>query len=385
MEQSMNRSQQVDALFFPFLQIPSGHHHVADALIAEYKQVYPTKSVEKIDILAYGYGNIEKLVSSIYLKWITHFPNLYDRLYSQLAYKQPLKRTRQRHYELIFRSVVKKLMKEAQPEMIFFTHALPSNIVSVLKQEGIVTATTVNVYTDFFINCLWGINGIDYHFVPSIAMKDVLIRLGVKEKNIFITGIPIHPALSKNDFVAEEKRRIKLLISGGSLGTGGIQHLLSSVHLSRLEHVYVLCGKNHELYNQLISANCANITPLTYISSKKQINHLYEQVDAVVTKPGGVTISESLMKGKPIFVCDALPGQERINLQELTRLCLVQQLDKRKSFEQQIFDFFVNIDRQQQFHQHLDAYFHVMDKESITSIIKRISQHTIDNRSREIN
>ena len=44
------------------------------------------------------------------------------------------------------------------------------------------------------------------------------------------------------------------------------------------------------------------------------MNELYSMADAIITKPGGVTISEALKKGLPIFIHSALPGQEEINL-----------------------------------------------------------------------
>ena len=45
-----------------------------------------------------------------------------------------------------------------------------------------------------------------------------------------------------------------------------------------------------------------HIKPLPYLSSRSEMNKLYEEVDAIVTKPGGVTISEALRKRLPIFV-----------------------------------------------------------------------------------
>ncbi len=47
------------------------------------------------------------------------------------------------------------------------------------------------------------------------------------------------------------------------------------------------------------------------------MNVLYEQAHAIITKPGGVTLSEALCKRLPIFTHSALPGQEEINKQYL--------------------------------------------------------------------
>ncbi|WP_102275713.1 hypothetical protein [Cytobacillus massiliigabonensis] len=58
------------------------------------------------------------------------------------------------------------------------------------------------------------------------------------------------------------------------------------------------------------------------------------KANAILTKPGGVTNSESLFKRKPIFIYDALPGQEEINLKYLKEAGLVFHLNKGNICEQ---------------------------------------------------
>ena len=43
------------------------------------------------------------------------------------------------------------------------------------------------------------------------------------------------------------------------------------------------------------------------------MNVLYDKADAIITKPGGITITECLWKQVPIFVYEALPGPEEMN------------------------------------------------------------------------
>jgi processive 1,2-diacylglycerol beta-glucosyltransferase len=47
------------------------------------------------------------------------------------------------------------------------------------------------------------------------------------------------------------------------------------------------------------------------------MNQIYEGVDTIVTKPGGVTIMEAIKKNLQIFIHSYLPGQETQNLQFL--------------------------------------------------------------------
>lgn len=101
---------------------------------------------------------------------------------------------------------------------------------------------------------------------------------------------------------------------------------------------FVLCGNNKKLFDEIKTWDLAHIKPLPYISSRSEMNELYEEVDVIVSKPGGVTISEALRKRLPIFVHSMLPGQEEINLQYLKDNNLVFEINRKLSFEKQMLN-----------------------------------------------
>lgn len=92
---------------------------------------------------------------------------------------------------------MRRLIKEKKPDLIICTHGFPSYILNYLKEKGEIETAVINIYTDYFIHCCWGIEHIDFHFVPSHHMRDFLKKKGVKDENIFITGIPIHNKINK--------------------------------------------------------------------------------------------------------------------------------------------------------------------------------------------
>lgn len=57
--------------------------------------------------------------------------------------------------------------------------------------------------------------------------------------------------------------------------------------------------------------------------NREKMNELYNLADAIITKSGGVTISEAINKKVHIFIHSVLPGQEEINLKYLQEQCLV--------------------------------------------------------------
>ncbi|WP_163970526.1 MGDG synthase family glycosyltransferase [Oceanobacillus halotolerans] len=370
---SRTQAQQQDVLFLPFMQIPSGHHHVADALRAELQLYKKEIAYDKVDILSYSYGPMEKLITSLYLTSIKRLPNVYHWIYRFAAYQN---RYGKRHYmyEVLFTYFFQRLLRTKDPRILFCTHCLPSYMASVLKQKGKLDAIVVNVYTDYFVNQVWGLQYIDYHFVPSKLVKDFLISQGVEESRIFVTGIPIHPAFhDRLPTTTKANETITVLVTGGNLGIGSMENLVKDT--SGKVHYYVLCGKNEALYERLLKEQRDHVTPFSYISSRQEMNQLYDQVDAVLTKPGGVTISECLWKKKPTFVYNPLPGQERINVEQLQKLGVILPCEDR--VEQQILDFFADEDQQNYVNEQLDRYHHDLENENLSTTLSTIMKECI--------
>lgn len=300
-------------LFLPFLQLTSGHYQVGKALEAWLRQFNKNFECESIDIFSYAFGKIETIVSRSYLRAIQYVPSVYSWIYK----KNAIENDRYVFYDWLFENAMLKLIDKKKPDWLICTHALPSYILNQLKQKEKVQIPIVNVYTDYFINNLWGIDQIDLHLVPDEYFQKQLIQKGVNHDKIFVTGIPVHPSIKRNTQDKQPFRSsLNILVTGGSLGVGKIESMITQLRPSSSLQYFVLCGKNQRLYDTL-KTKVAYVTPLPYIESPDVINHLYNHMHGIVTKPGGVTITESLTKRIPIFIYHALPGQEEMNLHYL--------------------------------------------------------------------
>lgn len=372
------RIRSKSVLFLPFLRIPSGHHQVAKALIEGLQENQQDLCCDVVDILYYSYGRMEDFVSKTYLSWIKAFPQFYSWIYRRNVYTNLSEDKRFLIYELLFLPFMRKLLEENKPELIVCTHALPSYLLNFLKERGEISTPVINVYTDYFIHNLWGIRHIDYHFTPIDDTKEYLMKKGVKGDQIFLTGIPIHDKIQK---IFEPKRivpstQIKIIITGGNLGVGAIDDIVGKIEGNDLFHFYILCGTNQALFQKINKLNKCNITPVEYIECRQKMNDLYDQIDAIVTKPGGVTVSESIFKGKPIFIYHALPGQEEINLKKLENMGLAVNLqgwkDDTNSLESQLTRFFQDRNKVNSFQNKLKEYHEKIEKRSPAEIIHEL-------------
>ena len=124
-----------------------------------------------------------------------------------------------------------------------------------------------------------------------------------------------------NSSSTRRKKEKHILVAGGNSGLCVWKDVFNGPCSYGHVHFSVLCGHNHKLYRSLLHK--PNVTPYMYIQDQEELNALYDEVDGIITKPGGVTISEVLHKKIPVFIFDTLPGQEEYNLQYLVDQDLV--------------------------------------------------------------
>ncbi|QPA31172.1 MGDG synthase family glycosyltransferase [Thermaerobacillus caldiproteolyticus] len=353
-------------LVLPLFQMSSGHHKVADTLIDFLQKQFPTVLCKKVDFLSYCNEYIEKVISEMYLRWIRSHPKLYHHVYKTLMYPD-FGRLEFVHLEPwlpYFEHKMKKMVEKEQPQLIICTHSFPSRILQRLKKRKVVKAPVINVYTDFFMNGIWGKRGIDYHFVPHAdAKRELITKYHIKEEQIIVTGIPVHEKLMSKKVENRGKRRpFHLLLAGGNQGLGNMIDFFEKMEGSRAFQYSVLCGTNKKLYEEISSWRQPHIRPLPYISDIEEMNCLYHEVDAVITKPGGVTVSEVLHKRLPLFTIGYLPGQEQINLRYLEEKGLIYNLSGLDDYEQRILHVLNDEVEQNRFYKRIAEYFSQIEK-----------------------
>ena len=358
-------------MFLPLLQMQSGHHQVAEALMDLLKKHTDDFIFKKIDLLSYTNKSLEKVITNGYLNWIRYAPETYNLAYKSFFYVPPTKKHSFKWYEPLFLKKMEQLIAEEKPDLLVCTHGFPSYLLSKLKMKGKCDLPIINVYTDFFINSVWGREGIDLHLLPSQEVKAKLSRK-VPNQQLIVTGIPVHQEMTKTFTRKKHTNRLKILLSGGNSGLGGILKLAEELKLSTNLDFLILCGNNKKLYDEIHSWDLEHIKPLRYLSSRLEMNQLYEEVDAIISKPGGVTISEAIQKKLPIFVHSALPGQEKINLRYLKTQNLVFELNLTTPLESQLLSVLTDQKKMNGWEHAIDSYQQGMELEKPEKIVDLI-------------
>jgi processive 1,2-diacylglycerol beta-glucosyltransferase len=220
---------------------------------------------------------------------------------------------------------IKKLVNEFNPSVIVCTHLFPVQMLSNLKKKGKVSVPILAIITDYVVHPIWPHDCIDAYVLAHETLRAEALEKGFPDSIIHSLGIPISSRfLKKNEraIVLKElmlKDKFTILIMGGSLGYGKVSTVFQCLLNSSLDlQIIALTGHNSKLKKQLEKLSCCSDKSIKILSYTHRVADLMDISDLIVTKPGGLTVTESLAKKLPIVIVSPIPGQEERNATFLT-------------------------------------------------------------------
>ena len=214
------------------------------------------------------------------------------------------------------RRTLLKMIDELQPDCII--NAYPYTISSILKPEHYPDIPVFTVVTDFCIPAAWEHKNTDKFYVACDNVEHSLLRFGIDPRRIKKTGIPIRPEFYKT----YDRRRLfekyhlapdkkTLILFAGTYGVlKNTAELCRKLDAFEALQTVVICGKNRALYHSLSALALKQTQILGFV---KNIYELYRCGDLMITKPGGITLSEVVATKIPLILYRPVPGQEGEN------------------------------------------------------------------------
>jgi len=103
-------------------------------------------------------------------------------------------------------------------------------------------------------------------------------------------------------------------VMGGSLGLGPMKSVIKKLdQLPQPFYIVAVTGKNEELRERLERRGAKLRHQTRIFSFVENVNELMDAAELVVTKPGGITTAECLVKRLPMIIINPIPGQEAKN------------------------------------------------------------------------
>ena len=317
-----------------------GHNRAAKAMKDEIeKKCIDGEHItcEIIDSLKLINTTMDKIISSGYEKSAKYTPKAWGGVYkmsdativSKHEYKGNL-------FNTLLASKLKKLLKERKPDLIIGTHPFPMIALSTLKKKypyrnafnSFFVPPLISVLTDYTAHSTYIQDEIDYYIAGDEYVKEVLISEGVDGDKIKPYGIPVEKSFLEHrekSVVLEElglaPDKFTVLLMGGSFGAGNIKDTLKELlEIDRDFQIIVITGRNETLKEKL-GKSLEKYTidkNISILGFTQDMNDILSAVDIIVSKPGGLTTTECLLKELPMIIPYYIPGQEEENMDFLS-------------------------------------------------------------------
>lgn len=309
-----------------------GHLSAANSIKQYIDENYTDYEIKLVDCMLYVNKPINKISTTAYKEMAKKFPWAWGEVYSH-SQKGPLAHISNASNKLMAKKLL-CLLNEYHPDIVISTHPFGSQMVSYLKQKNLTSCKLATIMTDFAPHEQWlvGNEYTDYIFVSHEKMKqEISISNNIPESKIFATGIPLSNRFLKHynkktimeNFLLNPEKKVIIFFGGGEFGLGRektLKILKAFIqNLGTLYQIVAIAGKNEKMKDEfeiLVKEEKAEDKVLV-LGFTNQVPELMSISDLVVTKPGGLTTTESLASGLPIIAINPIPGQEEENAQFL--------------------------------------------------------------------
>lgn len=409
-----------------------GHNRASNALKSYITAQDNSVKVDIVDTLEYCSLLLNKTVTKGYKALAKNAPELYGTFYKTADKESPVSEL----VNTVMSQFAKKLLpliEEKQPDIVVTCHPFASSMMSILKATFDITIPVVSIITDYMPHRAYIGDHIDAYITASKDTADNLSRkYGVDNRRIYPLGMPIFDSFyHKDEKRASEtiqrldfdKNKPTVLIMAGSFGVTDILKIYENLVEIDLDYqIIVITGKNHRLYEafeKLLSRDIkefethdysqlfeglsdANIAKLVFEHSKQLRQELNAKLtktfrrstdktkptklfyfvdnvedymhisDLIITKPGGLTTSESLACALPMAVFKAFPGQEAQNADFLVDKRAAIVLEKGAKGAQQIEQLLCDPDTLSKMKENCRNCAQIHSTERIYSLLKDI-------------
>lgn len=352
---------RVPKLLIIYASYGDGHLQAARAIRDALElQGVPGHCVKLVDIIAQASPWLNEVTKRLYMRSYSMLPSLYGWVYD---------RTRPMKHDSLFggwlhsfgRDTMRRLLLDEQPDAVIYTFPAFASPPDG-RRSRLPRVPALAVVTDFDLHCRWVHPHVDRYYVATDDLKAELTKRGVAASRIVVSGIPIKrgfagivpnrepdpingrglqpepppdlndrpnalPGNQSNDTVRSSEARVELrrrynipedrplvLIMAGAQG---VMPDVSAICCALLDQpdltVALVCGRNAALADAMRARLLPSSDRLLIFGYVDPIHELMSLADCLVTKPGGITLSEGLAAGLPLFIYRPVPGQEKNN------------------------------------------------------------------------
>lgn len=301
------------------LSFGAGHVMASAAITEAIRLIDSGAEVRTIDCLQLSSWGFRAAYAWPYWMMIRFAPSLWARLFQT----RHTGRHDQTAPEWLFRLGCRRVfqeLREWQPDVILATEVGACEIASLARRSGVTSAPILAVTTDHESEPVWAKEEVDQYFVPTLAAGEQLIQWGVSKKKIVVSGIPVLRKFHSGASSREIRERLRfstdrplVLVMGGGMGPLRMDDISRQlIKVPGAFSIVAVTGKNLKLRKRVerLRGEMPAGKSLTVFGWVENVDELMRAADVLVTKPGGLTLTEAASVGVPMVCVNPIPGPE---------------------------------------------------------------------------
>ena len=218
--------------------------------------------------------------------------------------------------------IIARLMRQHQPDVVVVTYPIYQYSLWAYRRLNPDMKPVATIVTDLAsLSRLWFDKEVNLCLVPTQTAADMALERGFAADRVQFTGLPVNPVLADTP-ESKSELRVRLgwdpelftVLAAGDNRVEGLDRFVDVLnHAGFSYQIAAVAGGNDELYETWqatewhVLAHVYNLAP--------DMSDFLQAADCVLSKAGGLIVSESLANGLPMFIMHVIPGEEMGNAQ----------------------------------------------------------------------
>lgn len=296
-----------------------GHNAVAAALAESFRRL--GVSSDTADGLSFISQKASRFVSKWHTRFYRRYPKLYKAGYMSAENDAESNDRDNPVYRYMARGArrLDRAIQDGGYDAVVCVHVIPAMMMTELRRQHETGPVFCFVATDYTCSPTVGGCTPDICVIPHEELAEEFVSCGIARETLLAAGIPVRTVFRERGDRAAARSELALppegrhiVLMSGSIGCGPMADIAAELEkrMERGDFASVLCGSNRQMLYALRRRGFRRVEAVGFTN---RVHRYMDSADVLVSKPGGISITEAGTRGTPLLLADMVGGCETRN------------------------------------------------------------------------
>ena len=296
-----------------------GHNAVAAALAESFRRL--GVSSDTADGLSFISQKASRFVSKWHTRFYRRYPKLYKAGYMSAENDAESNDRDNPVYRYMARGArrLDRAIQDGGYDAVVCVHVIPAMMMTELRRQHETGPVFCFVATDYTCSPTVGGCTPDICVIPHEELAEEFVSCGIARETLLAAGIPVRAVFRERGDRTAARSELALppegrhiVLMSGSIGCGPMADVAAELEkrMEQGDFASVLCGSNRQMLYALRRRGFRRVEAVGFTN---RVHRYMDSADVLVSKPGGISITEAGTRGTPLLLADMVGGCETRN------------------------------------------------------------------------